>query len=73
MWTQIIGKIRMAHAPMLNHWWQVTLYVTPRGLTTSMIPYGRGAYDIEFDFLEHRLHVRSGPRQDAVAVPATHL
>lgn len=59
MWTQIVGKIRMAHAPMLNHWWHVTLYVTPRGLTTSMIPYGRGAYDIEFDFCDHRLHIRS--------------
>ncbi|MBB6407301.1 DUF5996 family protein [Arthrobacter sp. AZCC_0090] len=42
MWTQIVGKIRMAHAPMLNHWWQGTPYVTPRGLTTSMIPYGLG-------------------------------
>jgi hypothetical protein len=59
MWTQIVGKIRMAHAPMLNHWWQVTLYVTPRGLTTSSIPYGRGAFDIEFDFCDHQLHIRS--------------
>jgi len=59
MWTQIVGKIRMAHAPMLNHWWQVTLYVTPRGLTTSKIPYGRGAFDIEFDFCDHRLHLRT--------------
>jgi hypothetical protein len=59
MWTQIVGKIRMAHAPMLNHWWQVTLYVTPRGLTTSKIPYGRGAFDIEFDFCDHQLHIRS--------------
>lgn len=59
LWTQIVGKIRMAHAPMLNHWWHVTLYVTPRGLTTSRIPYGRGAFDIEFDFYDHRLHIRS--------------
>jgi hypothetical protein len=59
MWTQIVGKIRMAHAPMLNHWWQVTLYVTPRGLTTSKIPYGSEAFDIEFDFCDHRLHIRS--------------
>jgi hypothetical protein len=59
MWTQIVGKIRMARTPMLNHWWHVTLYVTPRGLTTSKIPYGRGAFDIEFDFCDHRLHVRS--------------
>lgn len=68
MWTQIIGKVRMAHAPMLNHWWQVTLYVTPRGLTTSMIPYARGAYDIEFDFLEHRLHIRSSNGTSAFVV-----
>ncbi|WP_433475659.1 DUF5996 family protein [Spirillospora sp. CA-142024] len=59
MWTQIIGKIRLAHAPLVNHWWQVTLYVTPRGLTTSAIPYGAGAFDIEFDFAEHRLTMRA--------------
>lgn len=59
MWTQIVGKIRMAHAPMLNHWWHVTLYVTARGLTTSNIPYGHGAFDIEFDFRAHQLHIRT--------------
>ncbi|WP_345981697.1 DUF5996 family protein [Streptomyces sp. DSS69] len=59
MWTQIVGKIRMAHAPMVNHWWQVTLYVSPRGLTTSTIPYRSGAFEIEFDFVGHRLEVRS--------------
>ena len=40
LWTQVVGKVRLAHAPMVNHWWQVTLYVTSRGLTTSPIPYG---------------------------------
>ncbi|MEU6717465.1 DUF5996 family protein [Nonomuraea sp. NPDC046802] len=59
MWTQIVGKIRMAHAPLLNHWWQVTLYVSPRGLTTSTIPYRTGAFEIEFDFVGHQLEVRS--------------
>jgi hypothetical protein len=59
MWTQIIGKVRLAHAPMLNHWWQVTLYVTPRGLTTSAVPYGTGVFDIEFDFIDHVLRIRS--------------
>ncbi len=59
MWTQIVGKIRLAHAPLLNHWWQVTLYLSPRGLTTSAIPYGTGAFDIEFDFVSHQLHVRA--------------
>jgi Family of unknown function (DUF5996) len=59
MWTQIVGKIRLAHAPMVNHWWQVTLYVSPRGLTTSAIPFEAGVFDIEFDFIEHRLHIRA--------------
>ena len=39
MWTQIVGKVRQAHMPLVNHWWQVTLYVSPRGLTTGAIPY----------------------------------
>lgn len=58
MWTQIVGKIRMAHAPMLNHWWHVPLYISPRGLTTSSIPYGSAAFDIEFDFWAHQLVIR---------------
>jgi hypothetical protein len=69
MWTQIVGKIRLAHSPLVNHWWQVTLYVTPRGLSTSGIPYGTGMFDMEFDFIDHRLHVRSsdgGDRQVAL-------
>ncbi|KOV52833.1 hypothetical protein ADL00_35705 [Streptomyces sp. AS58] len=57
MWTQIVGKVRLAHAPLLNHWWQVTLYVGPRGLTTSAVPYGSGAFEIEFDFIDHQLRV----------------
>lgn len=59
MWTQIVGKIRLVNAPLLNHWWQVTLYVSPRGLTTSTIPYRGGAFDIEFDFIDHQLVIRS--------------
>jgi hypothetical protein len=59
MWMQIVGKVRLAHSPMVNHWWQVTSYVTPRGLTTSTIPYGTEAFDIEFDFIEHQLVIRS--------------
>jgi hypothetical protein len=59
MWTQIIGKIRLARAPMINHWWQSTLYVTPRGLSTSSIPHGQRLFDIELDFLEHQLRIRS--------------
>jgi Family of unknown function (DUF5996) len=58
MWTQIVGKVRLEHAPLLNHWWEVTLYVTPRGLTTSAIPYRSGAFDIEFDFVDNLLGIR---------------
>ncbi|AOW95078.1 hypothetical protein BFN03_15570 [Rhodococcus sp. WMMA185] len=59
MWAQIVGKIRMAHAPMINHWWQVPLYVSPRGLATSTIPYGTDCFDIEFDFHDHQLVIRA--------------
>lgn len=58
MWTQIVGKVRLAHAPPLNHWWQAPLYVSPRGLTTSPIPVDARLLDMEFDFLDHRLAVR---------------
>lgn len=55
MWTQVVGKIRLALTPLVNHWWNVPLYVTTRGLTTSMIPYGTRAFELRFDFLAHRL------------------
>ncbi|QGK68956.1 hypothetical protein GIY23_04855 [Allosaccharopolyspora coralli] len=73
MWTQIVGKIRMAQAPMLNHWWQVPLYVTPRGLTTSSIPHGDQLFDMEFDFVDHRLRMRSssGEQRDIALEPKT--
>jgi hypothetical protein len=58
MWTQIVGKVRLALSPPLNHWWAVTLYVTPRGLTTASIPYGPGSFEIAFDFLDQTLWVR---------------
>lgn len=57
MWTQIVGKVRMALSPHVNHWWEVPLYVSARGLTTSPIPYGREVFEIEFDFIDHRLTV----------------
>jgi hypothetical protein len=59
MWTQIVGKIRMALAPKINHWWHSTLYVTPRGLTTSAIPYGTRTFEISFNFLEHHLQIET--------------
>lgn len=58
MWTQIVGKTRLALAPMENHWWQVPLYLTPRGLTTSAIPYDTRSFAVDFDFLKHVLSVR---------------
>jgi hypothetical protein len=57
-WTQIVGKTRLAFAPMQNHWWQVTLYVTARGLGTSPMPAGDGTFEIDFDFIDHQLVVR---------------
>jgi hypothetical protein len=57
MWMQIIGKTRLALAPKQNHWWQVPLYVSSRGLTTTPIPYGVRSFEVEFDFIDHRLIV----------------
>lgn len=57
MWTQIVGKIRMVLSPPLNHWWHVTLYVNVRGLTTGPVPYPRGIFEIQFDFLTHTLSI----------------
>jgi Family of unknown function (DUF5996) len=57
LWTQVIGKIRLAQAPLINHWWQVPLYVTSRGLTTSPIPYVARTFQIDFDFIDHRLAI----------------
>ena len=59
MWTQVVGKIRLALAPHVNHWWQVPLYVTCRGLTTSPIPYGQRTFQIDFDFIAHRLAIQA--------------
>ncbi len=59
MWTQIVGKTRLALAPMENHWWQVPLYLTPRGLTTTAIPYGTRTFAVDFDFLDHALLLRA--------------
>src|ERR1700726_183696 len=59
LWTQIVGKGRMELSPFLNHWWHVPLYVPPRGLTTSAIPYHGGTFDVTFDFLEHNLFMRT--------------
>ena len=57
MWTQIVGKVRLAEMPWINHSWQVTLYVSSRGLTTRAIPVGSGNFQIDFDFIAHELIV----------------
>src|SRR5215472_2295814 len=57
MWTQIVGKVRLALSPHVNHWWEVPFYVSSRGLTTSPIPYGKGVFEVEFDFIDHRLEI----------------
>jgi uncharacterized protein DUF5996 len=60
MWTQIVGKTRLALAPWQNHWWHVTLHLTARGLATGPMPYGSRTLDAEFDFVEHELVLRTG-------------
>src|SRR3954451_451366 len=72
-WTQIVGKIRLAQAPMVNHWWQVTLYVTPRGLTTSSMPFEDRTFEIEFDFCAHQLRitVEGGESREVKLEPKT--
>jgi hypothetical protein len=59
MWAQIVGKVRLALSPRVNHWWEVPLYVTARGLTTSPIPYGDGIFEVQFDFIEHKLVIQT--------------
>jgi hypothetical protein len=59
MWTQIVGKIRMTLTPLINHYWNATLYVSARGLTTSAIPYPGGIFQMEFDFIDHKLMIET--------------
>ena len=59
MWTQIVGKIRLTLTPLQNHWWNCTLYLTPRGLTTSAIPYKDRHFRIDFDFIAHLLVIET--------------
>lgn len=69
MWTQIVGKVRLALEPMVNHWWQVPLYVTSTGLTTSPIPYKSRSFQMDFDFCRHALVITtSDPRRVELAL-----
>ncbi|HUF14058.1 MAG TPA: DUF5996 family protein [Longimicrobiales bacterium] len=63
LWTQIVGKVKLALAPVVNHWWGVTLRVTPRGLDTGTMYHGRTPLRIEFDLVEHRLAIEAGIRR----------
>src|SRR5262245_35944191 len=65
LWFQIVGKTRLALAPMTNHWWQVTQYVSARGLHTSPIPYDSGSFEVEFDFVAQRLEIRKSDGRTA--------
>ena len=73
MWTQIVGKVRLALSPNINHWWGTALYVTPRGLTTSAIPYEKGIFEVHFDFVAHALeiHTSLGESRSFRLVPQT--
>jgi hypothetical protein len=73
MWTQMVGKTRLALSPMLNHWWQVPLYVTARGLSTGPMPYPAGLCEVVFDFVHHRLrlHTSSGQTHELALEPCS--
>jgi hypothetical protein len=73
LWTQVVGKIRLAQTPWLNHSWHTTLYVTARGLTTSPIPYGGRSFSIDFDFVDHQLliHTDTGAQRSVALKPRT--
>jgi hypothetical protein len=68
MWTQIVGKIRLMLTPLENHFWNVALYVSTRGLTTSPIPYRGRTFEIQFDFVNHRLELRTADNERAMAL-----
>jgi hypothetical protein len=63
MWAQIVGKVRLRLTPVVNHWWNIPLYVTARGLTTSRIPYGMRAFELSFDFIRHQLVLETSDGQ----------
>ena len=65
MWTQVVGKVRLEQTPLVNHWWNVPLYVSARGLTTTAMPYGDKTFEMEFDFIEHELVTTSSDGERA--------
>ena len=73
MWMQIVGKVRLALCPNLNHWWGTAFYVTARGLATSAMPYEKGIFEIHFDFVRHILEIQTslGETRSFRLVPRT--
>src|SRR5687768_10377839 len=71
MWTQIVGKVRLAQTPLVNHWWNVPLYVSARGLTTTAMPHDERFFEMEFDFIDHSLVIKSsdGKRANVALEP----
>ncbi len=69
LWTQIVGKVRIALTPLINHWWNATLLVTARGLAAPAMPFSGGTFDITFDFIDHRLLIEtSDGRAESIAL-----
>jgi hypothetical protein len=73
MWAQIVGKVALAQAPPINHSWAVAFQVTPRGLATRLLPYGRRSFTMEFDFIDHRLRIETsdGDTRSVALAPRT--
>src|SRR5215467_14144785 len=73
MWMQVVGKVKLELTPLLNDWWNVAFTVTPHGLTSSLIPFARRAFEVEFDFIDHYVTIRvsdgSSRRMQLVARP----
>ncbi len=73
LWTQVVGKVRMARTPLVSHWWNVPLYVSARGLTTGLIPSDEGGFQVDLDLVDHRLEVATtaGARRSMALEPMT--
>jgi hypothetical protein len=71
MWTQIVGKVKLALTPFLNEWWNVAFHLTARGLTTDLIPYRERAFEVRFDFDDHNLFEGAGPAAPVEPTRAT--
>jgi hypothetical protein len=71
LWTQIVGKVKMANTPVTSHWWNVVLFVSARGLTTGLVPHGRRGFQIDFDLVDHRLDIATtdGARRSLALEP----